>query len=106
MSTSPRPLINEALRLLRLYLGLSQSKMADAVGLSQSTISEIENGAKAVTMDTLERYSAACDVRMSQLLFFAEEMEGKSVSKRGRLIVAPAVLNLLEKLAPKSLEDA
>ena len=51
-------------------------------------------------MDVLERYSTGIGVRMSQLLFFAEELEGQPVVRRGQLIIAEGILKLLDKLKP------
>ena len=95
-----RPMINEALRLLRLYCGFSQAEMAKRLSVAQSMVSQIEAGRKNVTMDLLEAYSEATGVRMSQLLFLAEEIEGQPIVRRGQLIVADKVLKLLEKIKP------
>jgi transcriptional regulator with XRE-family HTH domain len=97
---SKRPLINEALRLLRLYCGYSQIELANELGISQSTISEIEASRKNVTLDLLEKYSEKLGIRMSQLLFFAEEIEGQPISRRGKLIIAEKVLKILEMIKP------
>ncbi|MCW2351104.1 helix-turn-helix domain-containing protein [Sphingobium sp. B12D2B] len=101
-----RKSINDALRLLRLYCGYSQVQMATKLGVAQSLISDIESGRKNVTMDLLEAYSEAAGVRMSQLLFFAEEIDGQPIAKRGQLIVAEKVLKLLEQLKPAEHEAA
>lgn len=106
MIETKRPMLNDALRLLRLYLGLSQKQIANQLNLSQSMISEIESGAKSVSMEVLERYSTKLNVRMSQLLFFAEELEVEPVKSRGKLIVATRVLALLDSLSPKEIVDA
>lgn len=106
MNDVKRPMINDALRLLRLYLGLSQKQISSEVQLSQSMISDIESGNKEVSMDVLERYSEKLNVRMSQLLFFAEELKGEPVSTRGKLIIANRVLKLLEALSPNEVSDA
>lgn len=106
MSDIKRPMINDALRLLRLYLGLSQKQIAAELNISQSLISEIERGSKAVSIDILEKYSSNFDVRMSQLIFFAEELEGEPVKMRGKLIVANRVLKLLDALSPRECADA
>lgn len=95
-----RKTINEALRLVRLYSKLSQAELAEQLGVSQSMVSEVESGRKGVSMDLLESYSHALDIRMSQLLFFAEEIEGQPIARRGQLIIAESVLRLLEKIAP------
>jgi transcriptional regulator with XRE-family HTH domain len=106
MKNSGRPIVNDALRLLRLYLGLSQKQIAGELKLSQSLISEIESGVKPVSMDVLEKYSATFNIRMSQLLFFAEELEGEPFKTKGKLIIANRVLKLLEALSPREIADA
>jgi transcriptional regulator with XRE-family HTH domain len=95
-----RPAINEALRLLRIYCRLSQAELAALLHVSQSMVSDIEGGRKNVSFETLERYSKSLNIRMSQLLFFAEEIDGQPIERRGQLIVAEFVLKLLEKLKP------
>lgn len=99
-----RPMINEALRLLRLYCGFSQVEMAGRLAVAQSLVSQVEAGRKSVTMDLLKAYSEATGVRMSQLLFFAEEIEGVPIARRGQLIVADKVIKLLEKIKPVRCE--
>lgn len=106
MSETKKPLLNDALRLLRLYLGLSQKQLAAELQLSQSMVSEIESGIKPVSMEVLERYSGKFNIRMSQLLFFAEELKGEPVMSRGKLIIANRVLSLLDALAPREVADA
>lgn len=105
MTNVKRPMINDALRLLRLYLGLSQKDLASELELSQSMISEIEKGSKSVSMEILERYSNKFDVRMSKLLFFAEELDGEPVKTKGKLIIANKALQLLDALAPKEISN-
>ncbi|UTW54824.1 helix-turn-helix domain-containing protein [Kordiimonas sp. SCSIO 12610] len=99
-----RPMINEALTLVRLYWGYSQIELSNLLSLSQSLISDIERGSKPVTMEVLERYSERLNIRMSQLLFFAEEMEGEPPVRKGKLIVAQKALSLLEKLSPAEVK--
>jgi len=106
MPETKKPMINEALTLARLYWGYSQAEMAEMLGISQAMVSEIERGSKSVTMETLNRYSDVLGVRKSQLMFFAEEIEGEEPVRRGRLIVARKALDLLEALKPKDLNVA
>jgi transcriptional regulator with XRE-family HTH domain len=101
-----RPTINEALRLLRLYCRYSQAEMAAKLGVAQSLVSDIENANKSVSMDLLAAYSEAMDIKMSQLLFFAEEIEGQPIARRGQLIIAEKVLQLLENLRPAERDKA
>ena len=106
MPESKRPMINEALALARMYWGFSQIEMAEELGVSQAMVSEIERGSKAVSMEMLDRYSVALGVRKSQLLFFAEEIEGHGPVRKGRLIVAQKALQILQSLKPVDAADA
>lgn len=99
-------MINEALALARMYWGYSQTEMAEALGMSQAMVSEIERGTKSVTLDTLDRYSKALGIKKSQLMFFAEEIEGERPVRRGRLILAEKALRLLQQLKPLNEKDA
>lgn len=106
MAEKKIPTINEALALARMYWGYSQTEMANALGMSQAMVSEIERGTKSVTLETLDRYANALGVKKSQLMFFAEEVDGKGPVRRGRLIVADAALRVLRKLKPTERMDA
>lgn len=106
MADKQKTMINEALKIARLYWGFTQAQMAEALGLSQAMVSEIERGTKSVTLETLDRYSKVLGIRKSQLLFFAEEMEGEAPIRKGRLIVAEKALRLLDKLKPTEPQDA
>jgi transcriptional regulator with XRE-family HTH domain len=68
-------------------------------------VSEIERGTKSVTLETLDRYSHALGVKKSQLMFFAEEIEGKGPIRKGRLIVAETALRVLRTLKPADTSD-
>lgn len=96
-------LINEALRVMRLYWGKSQAALASELGISQSYLSEIEAGKKEATLDLLRRYSEALNVPMSRLLFFVEQMEGVPSPTRGRVFVAGKALELLRSLIPEDV---
>jgi transcriptional regulator with XRE-family HTH domain len=106
MAESKNQMINEALALARMYWGYSQKEMADLLGMSQAMVSEIERGSKSVTLETLDRYARALRVKKSDLMFFAEEIEGKGPVRRGRLIIASAALRILQRLKPTEHPDA
>lgn len=93
-------MINESLRVLRKFWGLSQNELAHAIGVSQSYLSEVESGKKDVTMDLLQKYSDCLNVPMSSLLFFAETLEEHPPAGKGQVFVADKVLGLLKKMVP------
>ena len=87
---------SRALKLIRDYHRLSQSDLADRVGLSKSYISELEAGTKKASLDVLERYSEKFSIPLSSLLLFAERMENPNTSDRTRTFAADKVLKMLE----------
>lgn len=106
MTDHKKPMINEALTIARLYWGYSQTELAAALGISQAMVSEIERGTRAVTLETLGRYSDVLGLKKSQLMFFAEEIEGEAPVRKGRLIIAEKALRLLRKLKPDEPKNA
>ena len=98
-------MINEALKLIRLYWGKSQAEMAREVEMSQSYLSEIEAGRKEVTLDILRKYSDRLDIPMSSLLLFAERIEGQPIPSRGKVFIAGKTLSLLKKLIPDDAQQ-
>lgn len=101
-----QPLVNESLRIIRLYWGKTQAELAKDLGVSQSFISEIEKSKREVSLDLLGRYSRALKVPMSSLLLFAESVEGAPPMGRGKLFVANKTIELLRKIVPDDVEAA
>lgn len=65
-------MINDALRLIRVFHNLKQRELAIKLGVSQSHLSELEGGQKQPTLETLNKYSEVFDIPVSSILFFAE----------------------------------
>lgn len=99
-------MIGKALKLLRLYAGLSQNEVARKLGVAQSLISGVESEKVDVSMALLNSYSNAFNIRRSQLLFFAEEIEGEPIHGKGHLLVADRVLKILDGVSPKEKASA
>lgn len=100
-----RPMINEALTIARLYWGYTQAELAALLGVSQAMVSEIERGVKDVSMDMLDRYATALNVRKSQLMFFAEEIDGEPPQRKGKLLIADKVLKILKAIKPDDAQE-
>lgn len=97
-------MFERALRIVRQYHRLSQSEMADKIGISRSYLNEIEKGKKEPSLDVLKKYSDAFDLPLSHLMLFAERSDtGKADGIRH--FAASKVLKMLEWLAD-GIEDA
>jgi len=92
---------HEALRLVRVFHDLSQTALADRLGISKSYLSEIESGKKAVTLELLQKYAEVFNMPASSLLFFSERLDG-SKSEKVRTAVAGKVIKMLDWIASKS----
>lgn len=68
-------MLGEALRLIRVFHDCKIRELAEALDLSASYISEIENGRKTPSMETLKKYAAYFDTTASAIMFFAEDIE-------------------------------
>ena len=97
-------ILNESLRVLRQYFGLSQTQMAEKLGISQPYLSQIEAGKKEVTLEILAQYSEQFQVPMSSLLFFAENLEGAAAPAPARIFIAERVLSVLKRILPDDVE--
>jgi DNA-binding XRE family transcriptional regulator len=57
-----------AVRVFRTYRGMSVSDLADAAGISQPYLSEIEAGKKTGSVDVLKRIAAALRVDLDDIV--------------------------------------
>ena len=99
-------MLNEALRLIRIFHDVSQKDMAARLQIVPSYLSEIENGKKEPTLVLLHKYSKEFNIPMSSILFFAEHMENGAPASRLRASVSAKVVALLKFIAARSGRDA
>ena len=90
--------MGEALKLLRIFNGYKSVELAKMLELSQSYVSELENGKKQPTMEVLDKYAKVFNMRKSSLMLFAEELEKDAVKDNTKQRVAYAGLKLIEIL--------
>ncbi|GHB22539.1 hypothetical protein GCM10007094_08380 [Pseudovibrio japonicus] len=88
-------MINEALRLIRVFHDLKQTELANRLGISKSHISEIENGNKKPSLDLIERYAQTFNLPVSSIMFFAEELPNAKSGDKARSKIAGKVIKIL-----------
>lgn len=98
-------MLNEALRLVRVYHDMAKADLARELGFSRSFVTELEAGKKKVTIETLQRYSEYFDIPLSSLMLFAERTENSDFSDRARDFVAHKALKMLDWMATISGSD-
>lgn len=95
-------MLNKALKLLRVFNELSQTEMAQKLGVNKSWISEIENGHKEPTLSLLQNYADVLDIPLSSILFFSEHIENNGASEKTRVFVSKKILAILDYIAARS----
>jgi transcriptional regulator with XRE-family HTH domain len=96
-------MLNEALRLIRVFHDLSQKDLAAKFHISNSYMSEIESGVKEPTLELLQKYSRIFEIPMSSILFFSESINNPDATRdKTRRYVSKKILSLLDFIALRS----
>ena len=90
--------MGEALRLLRIFNVYKSAELAKKLELSQSYVSELENGKKQPTMEVLDKYAKVFEMKKSTLMLFAESLEGEEIKNDKKQRIARAGMKLLKIL--------
>ena len=77
--------LGERLRRLRESVKLSQVKMAELLGVKQSSINRYEQGQSAPSLETLVRYADYFDVSLDYLLARTDNPQGKLYEHRPKI---------------------
>jgi transcriptional regulator with XRE-family HTH domain len=99
-------MLNEALRLIRVFHDVSQKDMAARLQIGPSYLSEIEAGKKEPTLPLLRKYAEKFNIPMSSILFFSEHMQDGMAAGRLKTSISGKVLALLKFIAARSGRDA
>lgn len=97
---------------LRNIYGISATDMSKRLGISRSTLSEIENGKRDLTTGTLEKFADVFQISSSQLMILNECYGGKGhdtaymfVSDMVQRMVREMVLRVAEGTQPTEKEQ-
>ena len=83
------------IKVLRQERRIQQTELAQAVGISQTHLSNIENGKSAVTLENLLKIRSALDCKMKDFFNESDEINDKKAYVQD-------VLNVLEIMNKKS----
>ncbi len=73
-------LFAENVRRIRLKIGLTQEKVAEAAGLHPNYISSVERGERNISIGNIENIAIALGVSMSELVTDYQPQEKKKLS--------------------------
>ena len=95
-------MMNEALRLIRVFHDLKQVELAERLGVSKSHICEIEKGTKTPSLDLVERYAHELKLPVSSIMFFAEKLPQAKAGEQVRFKIAGKVIDILRFVERKA----
>jgi transcriptional regulator with XRE-family HTH domain len=95
-------MLNEALRLIRVFHDMNQSALAERLGISKSHLSEVESNKKTPSLALIDRYSEVFDIPKSSILFFSESLDGNRPIENARTMVSSKIIALLNFIAERS----
>ena len=95
-------MLNEALRLMRVFHDLSQKELAEKLEISKSYLSEIESGKKTPKIDLLDRYGKVFDVPASSIMFFSENLNEDIKTRKLKTFVSSKIIAILNFVAENS----
>lgn len=67
-------MIGEAIKIIRVFNGLTQQELALKLDISHSYLSQIESGKRTPTLDTISSVSSEFRIPVSSLMFFSEQL--------------------------------
>ena len=94
MKSVKAEMVDEALRLLRVYHDKKVKDMAKELGISASFLSEIEKGKKQPTLKLLKKFSEVFNITISAVLRFSENLRNNYFDTKNKIqkIILLAVL--------------
>ena len=98
--------ISQRIKALRTSTGISQQRLADMLGVSRPTITQVESGERKVSSDELIKLSEIFNVSVEQLICLKDEPEvilqdkkpGKRVESRMRINVPQKNLDKFKEI--------
>ena len=98
-------LLGRRVKFLRMEKGISQTDMAEAIGLSQTNLSNMESGRTAITIQNIFKMRNVLGCKMSDFFvdFDGEAMAKEEAKKAIELEDALQILKLLKSIDVKGL---
>ncbi len=97
-------MVNEVLRLLRVYNDIKSSELAEKLNLSSSYISELESGKKKISMDIINKYSNYFEIPSSSILLMSESLDTHKQDLKHK--ISRALISMLQNLEKNAASES
>jgi len=91
-------MLNETLRILRVFNDVKAKDLAKQLGISPSYLSEIERGGKEPSLGLIKKYAQILKTTPSSILFFSEEIDSESGKKNFKKILRRKTIQFLQSI--------
>lgn len=90
--------IGSTIKKLRKRKGIQQNELAERSGISQTYLSQIENGSRSATLETLEKVCEALNIPLSIISFLSLDVNSVNPNKRDAFTrIEPAIKAMVEE---------
>ncbi len=98
-------MLNEALRLIRIFHDMTAKQLAEKLGISEAMLSKIEKNKSQPSIKLLRRYAEVFNTTESALLMFADNLDEKKQRSPFKLKIRNKLFALLQALEGLSYES-
>lgn len=95
--------MERVLKLLRISGGYSIKELAEKLEITAGHLSRIESGEKNPSQDLLKKYGKIFHLRVSTIMFFDEEREGKGLGYQELMLL---ILETICKQRKKKMQNS
>jgi XRE family transcriptional regulator, regulator of sulfur utilization len=90
--------IGNTIKKLRKKKNIQQNELAEKSGISQTYLSQIENGSRSATIDTLEKICLALDIPLPIMSFLSLDINTVNPNKQEAFSrIKPAIQAMIEE---------
>ncbi len=98
-------MLNDTLRILRVFHDLKANELARRLKISPSYLSEIEKGKKDPTLELLNKYGKEFKIPTSVILFLSESKPGSKKAGWLKRNLAPKIIRFLKEIEDAGVQD-
>ena len=96
-------LLGKRVKFLRMDKGISQTSLAQAIGLSQTNLSNMESGRTAITMQNLFKIQKVLDCNMRDFFIDFDAEKNKEVKQESNEVEIEDAIKFLKFLKEKNI---
>ena len=98
LQTEGKFMLNEALRLIRVFHDMKSIELAKCLNISSSYLSEIEKGKKQPPFDLIKKYGTIFNIKPSAILSFSEKIEEHNLKNKVKKSLRFKMLSFLQAI--------